>query len=240
MEPKIQSRVETFFQTFGAGREEAHRALWASAPTVSGALGETSGVGRLEPLRYFGDTPEVAALASFQGEGGHPSQEGILIFRFNEEGLLERLAAHWDPGSFLDAGGPPAPSDSLATKDPRVQVTLNSYFDSFNAGNEDEHYASAHPDMVFFGSLSRVQSQGLAASRGIFGAVRNSLGIRIITPKRYFGDWPEVSVLLALSRENGAGKVEAVFSFRFDDSGRVLGLSALWNPLPFLKRTENT
>lgn len=257
MDPKIQARLDTYFRTYNSDDEAAHQALWAPDMAFFGSLiratvqgpGSTQGVfkgvreglrmRRMRPLRWFGDAPEVAALASFEGERGHPAQEGVLIFRFNAEGLISRLAAHWDPGTFLKARERPSETvlarHELEAKDPRVQATLGAYFRSFNAGNEAEHYALIHPDMVFFGTLSHMESQGAASAKGIFRAVRETLGIKVFEPRQYFGDYPELSVLVNLCREEGQGKTEAILTFRFDELGRVLRVASLWNPLPFLK-----
>lgn len=257
MDPKTRSTLDTYFRTYNTDEEAAHQALWAPEMAFFGSLiraevqgpGSTKGVfkavrdgmgmRRLHPLRWFGDTPQVAVLSTFQGVRGHPSQEGVLLFKFDAQGLIERLAAHWDPGTFLKGKERPEaailPRIELRDKDPRVQATLKTYFQTFNTGDEAQHYSVVHPDMIFFGSLSHMETEGLASAKGVFRSVRESLGIRTFEPQRYFGDYPEVTVLLDLCREAGQGKAEAMMTFRFDEIGRITRITVLWNPLPFLK-----
>jgi hypothetical protein len=257
MDPKTRSKLDAYFHTFNTDDDVAHQALWAPDMAFFGSLikatvqgpGSTKGVfkavrdgmgmRRMRPIRWFGDAPQVGVLTTFEGVRGEPSQEGALLFKFDGQGLIERLAAHWDPGAFLKAkerpGEPMPPRVALEEKDPRVKATLNTYFRTFNDGDEAQHYSVVHPDMVFFGSLSHVETEGLASAKGVFRSVRESLGIRTFEAKRYFGDYPEVTVLLDLCREAGRGKAEAMMTFRFNEAGLVTRITVLWNPLPFLK-----
>lgn len=146
MDPENQGLFEAYFRTFNAGDEEAHRALWGpdldyfsstvrtsvqglgSLRGVWKAIREGVGIRRIEPKKWFGDLPERAVLVSFQGEGGKPSVEAMMVFRFDEANLISHLSVHWDPVAFLKAkefpGEPVASRESLEAKDPRVQGSL--------------------------------------------------------------------------------------------------------------------
>lgn len=258
MEAWLKHALDAFFHAYAAGDEQAFLALQAPEMTFFGSLirstvrgpGSTLGVFKamresvglrlITPLETFGDGPELAVLTRFEGEGGHPVTEAVLGFRFDEDHRLSRLAAYWDPGAFLQAkgGGEVAVRERLEDKDPRVQRILGAYFASFNAGDEPAHYRVIHPDLDFFGSLSRVRSQGMASAQGIFRAVRGSLGITHFTPLRHFGDWPELAVLLDMAHPQRGLSARSLALFRFGEDERIRELSVLWNPLPFLKRAQ--
>ena len=259
MEPQIQSRLDTYFRTFNAGDEAGHRAHWGSEmvyfgsslrTTVQGlgslqgvwkAIREGVGVRTITPISFFGNAPELAALVRFSGEGGESTAEASMAFQFDAFNLIKRIGVHWDPGSFLKAKEYPGRSfplrERLVDKDPRVQATLEAYFQTFNASDEAGHAAVFHPDLCFFGSLSGMQSQGRASALGIFRSAHHSLGISRIIPKRFFGDWPETSVLAELSQAEGRGAIDVMLVFQFDDEGLIRRLSILWDPLPFLRAT---
>lgn len=259
MEPQIQSRLATYFRTFNAGDEAGHKALWGSEmvyfgsslrTTVQGrgslqgvwkAIREGVGVRTITPICFFGNTPELAALVRFAGEGGEPTGEAAMVFQFDAFDLIKRIGVHWDPGTFLKTKEYPGRTfpvrERLADKDPRVQTTLEAYFRTFNASDEAGHAAVFHPDLVFFGSLSGMQSQGRASALGIFRSAHHSLGITRISPKRVFGDWPELSVLAELSQAEGRGAIDVMVVFQCDDEGMIRRLSILWDPLPFLRAT---
>lgn len=261
MSPQLEKVLETYFRTFNSGDEAGHRALWgpemtyfgsslrttvqglASLQGVWSAIREGIGIKTITPQRYFGDAPELAALVRFGGVDGHPSQNAVMVFRFDADLLLKRIGVHWDPVSFLRAreypDDPIANRETLTTKDPRVQASVETFIRTFNAGNERENAQVLHPDLVYFGSLTSVECLGRASALGVFRASRNSLGIVRIVPKRYFGDWPEMSILMELSTESGQRTVEVMDVLQFDEDGLIRRLATLWNPLQFLTTRED-
>lgn len=259
MDPQIQTRLDAYFRSFNAGDKAGHKALWGPEmlyfgsslrTTVQGrgslegvwkAIREGVGIRTIVPLRFFGNTPELAALVRFSGEGGEPMADAVMAFQFDGADLIRRMGVHWDPGAFLKAKEYPGRSiparERLNDKDTRIQATLEAYFRTFNASDETGHGAVFHPDLVFFGSLSGMQSQGRASALGIFRSAHHSLGISRISPKRIFGDWPEISVLAELSQAEGRGAIDVMLVFQFDEEGLIRRLSILWDPLPFLRAT---
>lgn len=257
MDPNLQGFLDSYFTSFNAGNEAMHKKLWGPhmayfgsslRTTVQGlgslqgvwkAIRDGVGIRRITPVRTFGTPPEFGVLVHFQGEGNEPAVNGAMVFQVDEANLIKRLGVHWDPGSFLKAKEYPGrtipPRESLQEKDPRVQATLNAYFQTFNAADEAGHSALLHPDLVFFGSLSGVESEGRASALGVFRSARGALGIGRLTAKKYFGDWPELSVLVELAQADGRGAVEVLIVFQFDEEGLIRRLAILWDPLPYLK-----
>lgn len=211
----------------------------AIAATFQATRG-TLGIRHMEVLRWFGDWPEAAALAHFQGEGGHPTLDGALAFRFNPEGRLTRLGAYWDPGAFVRgkalAEGSSLSRSALADKDPRLQTALGTYVEAFNAGDEARHFSVMHPDLVYYGSLAKVRSQGVESAKGVFQAARSAFGVHRMQLRKVFGDWPEVAVLLDLARGDGGTESLSMFVFTLDAQGRITEISAFWDPRALFKR----
>lgn len=261
MEPATQHFLDEYFRSFNAGDEAAHRDLWgpdltyfsstlrtgvqglATLQGVWSAIRDGVGIRTITPLQILGQAPELAVRVRFQGAGGHPSVEAMMVFHFTADHRIARLGVHWDPGTFLRAREQPGLAlparESLEDKDPRVQAALDPYFRTFHASDEAGHMALFHPDMTFFGSLSGVESSGRASAMGIFRSAQSTLGIRRLTPKRIFGDWPELSVLLDMATQDGSTRAEAVYVFQLDEGGIIRRLATLWNPLPYLKELES-
>lgn len=257
MDPHLKAVMDTYFRTFNEGDEAGNRALLAPTmvyfsstvrTTIEGltsfrgvwnAIREGVGIRRIEPLQWFGNAPELGALVSFQGQGGKPSVEAVMVFNLNPQCQITRIGVHWNPGTFLRAKefpGEPVPSrEHLADKDPRVHQAIQTYCQTFDSGDEGTHATLLSPQISLFGSLSAMESSGLASALGIYRSARTSLGLERVIVRRCFGDWPEVSVLMSMVRGDGKPGADALFVFQFEESALIRRLAILWNPLSFLK-----
>ncbi len=216
----------------------------ASLRGVFRAVEEVVGYDRIEPLQLYGVSVEFAVLCALRVKGrAAPAAEQIMIFRLSETGAIERFSILWDPGAFLrlreevDLQGPeyweagPSPSGP----GPEIKALLEAYFRTFNAGDEEGHYALLHPDLEYFGSLAGARLQGVASTRGVFRSARTRLRVARLEAGRVFGKAPEFAVLVNVHSETGGTPGEGVWVFGLTPDGRVRRLSALWNPLAYLK-----
>lgn len=108
---------------------------------------------------------------------------------------------------------------------------LDTYFRTFEAGDEKGHLALCHPHVTYFGSGTG-DSEGTVAILGIFRIMRERLHLARIKPRQVFGQEPELAVLVDMF-VNGqeAPILQGVFAFRLDDQGLIRRLSILYDPL---------
>lgn len=122
--------------------------------------------------------------------------------------------------------------------DPNLQGFLDSYFTSFNAGNEVAHKALWGPEMGYFGSSLRTTVHGIGSLQGVWKAIRDGVGIRRITPVRTFGTAPEFGVLVHFQGDGDEPAVNAVMVFQVDGANLIKRLGVHWDPGSFLKAKE--
>ena len=143
---------------------------------------------------------------------------------------LKRVRGGTLPGVRLEEAFPPA------ALDPAIQQTLDAYFTTFNAGDEEGHMHLFDPDVAFFGSMSRIDSFGHATVRGVFHAARTSMGVHHLSPAKTYGRRHELAVLVSFTAEDSAvPPAEGVWAFRFSEKALIDRLSVLWNPAYFPK-----
>ncbi len=256
LDPQLRSAIDAYFGAMNARDEAAFAAGLAEDITFFGsmagvriqgldavrgmfqALGERFPGLRQEPGRSFGPGPEVAVAVDITVDTDRG--EGIWVFRFNGSGRIERVSALYDPRPFqirraradAEAGGePPEPgSDS-----PERRV-VETYFATFNSGDEEAHMGLFDPEVHFFGSLSRIDSAGLATIRGVHHGVRSSMGVQRLELTALYGRRQEVAALLSFTAGGAGPSAEGVWAFRINGKGLIDRLSTLWNPA-FLRRT---
>jgi hypothetical protein len=115
-----------------------------------------------------------------------------------------------------------------------VRERLERYFQTFDQGKEEAHADLLEPDVRFYGSLSTQVMKGAASARGIYRGVRNRLGVTSLKPLKWFGDYPEMAVLVQLvgiANLDGS-PVEAIVHFEFSERLRISRLGVFWNPGP--------
>ena len=192
----------------------------AVAESFAGLAKAMSGL-RISPIRTFGEGPELAARARL-GAAGREA-DGILAFRFNPSNQVTRLIALFDPARLTGA--------PEAILDHRREGRLIEYFRTYNTDEEDAHMALISPDLIYFGSLSRMTADGLETARGIFRSAHARMGLKRFDPLRLFtgGDHAAVLVQVHGARADGPTE-EAVWLFRFDREDRFDRVSILWNP----------
>ncbi len=116
-----------------------------------------------------------------------------------------------------------------------VRELLEQYFETFALGQEDAHADLLEPDVRYYGSLSGQVMKGSASTRGVYRGVRNALGVTELRPLKWFGDYPELAVLvqfIGIVNPDGL-PVEAVIHFEFSERRRISRLGVFWNPGPF-------
>jgi hypothetical protein len=190
---------------------------------------------RQEPGETWGSGPEVAVAVDIAFEG--EAQPGMWIFRFDPAGRIQRVSALYDPrpiqlkGSPNPAAGGPAwagvPGGDL---DPVPRQALEAYFETYNAGDEEGHLALFHPEVAFHGSMTRLDTTGIATVRGVHRAAKETMKVSRLEPLRIFGRRQELAVLAAFAPGNPPGPaIRGVWAFRLDPAGRIDQLSVLWN-----------
>ena len=180
---------------------------------------------RLEPVRTYGEGPEMVARMRLL-QGGKEA-EGIFAFRFGPDGRIERLVVVWEPANLLDV----APG----RLDPAVKRVVETYFRTYNEDDEEAHMALASPSLVYFGAVSRITAEGLATARGIFRGAHDRMGLKRLDIIRIIGTAPHLAVLVRIHGKGPGGPTEeGVWVFRLDGDNRFDRVSVLWNPGTFL------
>lgn len=86
-------------------------------------------------------------------------------------------------------------------------------------------------DLRYFGSVFGHDAQGIASYLGIYRGAKRNLGIQKHVPRRVFGIWPKVAVLVEIHwAPPRHGMVEALWEMTFNTEGRIRELSILWDP----------
>jgi ketosteroid isomerase-like protein len=175
----------------------------------------------IAPVRTFGEGPELAARAHFRAAGRET--DGILAFRFDPSNRITRLLVLFDPARVTE--GPEAILDH------RREARLVAYFRTYNADDEDGHMALISPDLVYFGSVSRMTAEGLDTARGIFQSAHARMGLKRFDPLRLYAGGDHAAALVQVHGSRPGGPTEeGVWVFRFDAEDRINRVSVLWNP----------
>ncbi len=120
VEAQILAVLKAYFQTFNAGDEEAHMALFspevayygsvsriasAGTATVRGifrSARDTVGIRRLIPLQVLGRRDQLAVLLTMDKEDAAGStDQGVWVFRFDDRDRIDGLSVLWNPGAFV-------------------------------------------------------------------------------------------------------------------------------------------
>ncbi len=115
-----EAAVQAYFRTYNDDDEDAHMALISPELVYFGAVSrmtaegietargifrtahERMGLKRFEPTRIFHGGPHLAVLARIHGIGaGGPTEEGVWVFRLDDQGRFDRVSVLWNPGTFL-------------------------------------------------------------------------------------------------------------------------------------------
>lgn len=204
-----------------AGELKSPAAFRAALMGLNGRVPEVA----LEPVRTYGEGPEMAARMRIASRGREG--EGVFGFRFDASGRIERLIALWDPAQVL--GGTPARLSST------VEASVQAYFRTYNDDDEDAHMALISPQLVYFGSVSRMTVEGIETARGIFRSAHDRMGLKRFEPTRIFHTGPHLAAVARIHGPGAGGPTEeGVWMFRLDDQGRFDHVSVLWNPGTFL------
>ncbi|HJU84518.1 MAG TPA: nuclear transport factor 2 family protein [Holophagaceae bacterium] len=168
----------------------------------------------------YGEGPEIVARVELGSPVGDiPS---LWAFRFNGAGRVERLGLYLDQGPALEPG---------------CVATLEAYARTFNEDQEDAHMALLSPEVLYFGSVSRMTAVGIPTARGVFRGAREVMGVHRFDLQRVFGRGRDAAVLIRLVRERPVpNEAEGVLVFRFGPAAEVEQISILWNPAGFLAR----
>jgi ketosteroid isomerase-like protein len=242
LDPTIQSTFETCLDAARRGDEAAFMGCFRpDAEGCATLAGELRGPAafcaalsslherlpglRLEPMRLYGEGPEMAARMRFRVDG--KEAEGVFAFRFDPEGRIGRLIALWEPADLLDVD--PAPLE------PASQAAVEGYFRTYNADDEDAHMALVSPELVYFGAVSRMTVEGIETARGIFRSAHTRMGLKRFDPLRVFGTDRHLTVLVRIHGAGASGPMEeGIWVFRLDERRRFDRVSVLWNPGTFL------
>lgn len=242
LDPALQATFEDCLDAMRRGDapafQRAFREDAAGFTTLAGELRGAAGFGaalqslkarwpglRIEPLRTYGEGPEMAARVRLLADGREA--EGVFAFRFDPGGRIERLIALWEPARLL--GESPAPLDAATA------AMVETYFRTYNADDEAAHMTLASPDLVYFGAVSRMTAEGLETARGIFRSAHDRMGLKRLDPMRLFGAGAHLAVLVRIHGAGAGGPTEeGVWVFRTDGEGRFDRVSVLWNPGTFL------
>lgn len=180
---------------------------------------------RMEPLRTYGEGPEMVARMRLLANG--KEAEGLFAFRFDPEGRIARLIVLWEPSELLEV--------EPSRLGPALQAAVAAYFRTYNDDDEGAHMALVSPDLVYFGAVSRITAEGLETARGIFRTAHDRMGLKRFDPMRVFGTGPHVAVLARIHGAGAGGPTEeGIWVFRFDAKNRFDRVSVLWNPGTFL------
>ncbi|HET8901856.1 MAG TPA: nuclear transport factor 2 family protein [Holophagaceae bacterium] len=242
LDPAIQATFETCLGAVRRGDEAAMRSCFREdAEGYTSRVGELRGPAafaaaikalhallpgfRMEPLRTYGEGPEMAARMRLLADG--KEAEGLFAFRFDPEGRIARLIVLWEPSELLDA----APGHL----DPALRSAVEAYFRTYNDDDVAAHMALVSPDLVYFGAVSRMTAEGIETARGIFRTAHDRMGLKRFEPIRVFGTGPHVAVLARIRGAGAGGPTEeGIWVFRFDAKNRFDRVSVLWNPGTFL------
>ena len=242
LDPSLRATFEACLDALrrgdGAALEGCFREDAEGSDSLGGeARGATAAAGNLArwaermpglevaPLRTYGEGPELAARVrlAFQGR----EAEGALAFRFDAAAKIERLVALFEPAPLM---GVPHTDLSKAHEDAVIE-----YFRSYNSDEEDRHMTLLSPDLIYFGSVSRMTAEGIGTARGIFRSARDRMGLKRFDPIRTFGGGPWTAVLVRIHGAKAGGPTEeGLWLFRFDAQARFDRVSILWNPGAFL------
>lgn len=119
--------------------------------------------------------------------------------------------------------------------DARAEHYIATYFDSYNQGDDEAHWAHWSEGAEYYGSGTQVVALDLLTARRILKASKEVFEIRRITPLAFYGEFPRIAARVEILGQRGPGhRAEGVFVFHFDDQARIIRLWALWNPTPFL------
>jgi len=180
---------------------------------------------RMEPLRTYGEGPEMAARMRLFAGG--KDAEGIFAFRFAPDGRITRLIVLWETANLLASGG--------GELDPATRALAEDLFRTYNEDDEAAHMALLSPDLVYFGAVSRMTAEGIETARGIFRTAHDRMGLKRFDLLRIFGTGQHLAALVRIHGEGAGGPTEeGVWILRLDAQRRFDRVSVLWNPGTFL------
>lgn len=108
---------------------------------------------------------------------------------------------------------------------------IRTFFETHDAGDEAGHFALLGQDVHYYGSVFGREVDGIASYKGIFRSAHRDLGILAHRPRKVFGIWPDVAVLVDIEwappREGG---VETVWQMSFGTDGKIHRLAIFWDP----------
>lgn len=251
LDAKHRSALDAYFDAVNRQDEAALLALLAAEPVYFGSLAGVALAGRdalvgvlravagryarfrVTPGPTYGLGPEVAMTGTLSADGY--DLPTCWVFRFDASGSLERVSTLFDPEPFLrhrvgaDPSGPrPAGADGAEAAARRV---LKDYFETFNSGDEEAHLALFHADVAFHGSMTRLDTGGLATIRGVHRAAKEAMGVRRLELLEAYGRRTELAARVAFAPEGHAGPpIEGIWALRLDAENRIDRISILWNP----------
>ncbi|MFN8010771.1 MAG: nuclear transport factor 2 family protein [Holophagaceae bacterium] len=251
LDPMFRSVLDAYFAAVNARDEVAMMGLLAPEPVYFGSLGGVTLSGR-DPLvgvlravggRWadfrqtpgptYGHGPEVAMIGVLSADGYE--MPTCWVFRFDPAGRLARVSTLFDPEPFLrhrvgadplgprveDAAGPAA----------AALAVLDAYFETFNAGDEEAHLRLFHPEAAFHGSMTRLDTTGLATIRGVHRAAKETMKVDRLEVRMTYGRRTELAARVAFSPQGHEGQpLEGVWALRLDPAGLIERISILWNP----------
>ena len=180
---------------------------------------------RLEPLRTYGEGPELAAKMRLTWKDR--VAESIWAFRFELSGKATRLTTLWEPADIL--GGSPA------LLRPTLEAQVVAYYKTYNEDDEEAHVKLLSRDILYFGSVSRLTAEGVDTARGIFKSAHARMGLKHFDLERIYGTGPHLAAQVRMHGTNpGHAPEEGVWVFRVDEQDRFDRVSILWNPGSFL------
>lgn len=184
------------------------------------------------PLRYFGDELEGALKLRYTMEGGRgASLEGIWHVRFAPSGRFQFLSLIWNPTSLL--GDPP--SSETLNLSPEAQAILAAYFATYNAGDDAAHIALMAPDIVYWGSGSKIVASGTLDAQSISRGARQVFRVGRLEPLAWFGKGSAVAIETRFHHAEIPGRTAlAMIVIRLDDHHRIRRLNILWKPTELL------
>lgn len=194
------------------------------AAALKSLHGRIPGV-QMEPLRLYGEGPEMATRMRFRAGG--KETEGVLAFRFDPAARIVKLVVLWEPADLLGA--------DPGRLEPAARAAVESYFRTYNEDDEEAHMALASPSLIYFGAVSRMTAEGLETARGIFRTAHDRMGLKRFDLIRIFGTGPHLAALVRIHGAGAGGPTEeGIWVFRLDGGGRFDRVSVLWNPGTFL------
>lgn len=251
LDAQIRSVLDRYVEVVNARDEEGLRSLLSKEPAYFGSLGGVSLRGRdpligvlqaidgryadfrITPGTLFGVGPEVA-MAGLLHADGFPVP-ACTLFRLDPEGRLERISTLFDPEPFLrhrvGADAAAERPEDPAGPDAAARRVLDAYFETFNAGDEEAHLALFHPEVAFHGSMTRLDTTGLATVRGVHRAAKETMKVHRLEPRQVFGRRTELAARVAFAPEGTPGPpIEGIWAVRLDARNLIDRISILWNP----------